>query len=430
MSHLRKAWNLYNLMKSQWKPYEELRELQNRKLGAIIKHAYENVPFYYQKFNSAGVHPEDIKAVEDLPKLPITTKQEIKDNFPDRIVARSVDISKCWLPHTSGSTGIPLTVAYDEAAEDFQKAVALRPNLSCGQGLFDKWIVFTDPRHIGKRKWFQRFGLFSPTQFSLLEDIDKQVLRLKNTKPDIIDTYPSHLYLLAKRVNQKEIEIKPKIVFTTAELLDSQTREYIQSTFNAPIYDQFGGAELGRTAWECPAHSGYHIDVETVVMEFVKDGKQVLSGESGEVVYTSLYNYAMPLIRYAVGDIGIPSDAKCPCGRGLPLIKVIEGRKDDFLVRSDGTIISPITMDLIVKNMMEIEQCRIVQERLGRVRVQIVGSHSLSDQIISQLSGSIKEVLGENVSVETEMLEELPRDKSGKLRKVISKVEINWDKAW
>jgi len=417
-------------MKSQWKSYEELRELQDRKLRAILKHAYENVPLYRQKFASAGVHPEDIKTVADLPKLPITTKQEVRDNFPDRIVANGVDTGKCWLPHTGGSTGIPLTVAYDEAAEDFQKAVALRPNLSCGQGLFDKWIVFTDPRHIGEKKWFQRIGLFNPTQFSLFEDIDNQVLILKKAKPDIIDTYPSHLYLLAKKVNQIGVEIRPKMVFTTAELLDSQTREHIQSVFNAPIYDQFGDVEMGRTAWECPAHSGYHIDVEAVIMEFIRDEKPVSSGERGEIVYTTLYNYAMPLIRYAVGDIGIPSDEKCLCGRGLPLMKIIEGRKDDFLVRSDGTIVSPITMDLIIKNMMAIEQCRIIQETPGRVRVQIVNSHSLTEQIVSQLKSSIKEVLGENVSVETEMLAELLRDKSGKLRKVISKVKIDWHKGW
>ena len=187
---------------------------------------------------------------------------------------------------------------------------------------------------------------------------------------------------------------------------------------------------MGRTAWECPAHSGYHIDVEAVIMEFIRDEKPVSSGERGEIVYTTLYNYAMPLIRYAVGDIGIPSDEKCLCGRGLPLMKIIEGRKDDFLVRSDGTIVSPITMDLIIKNMMAIEQCRIIQETPGRVRVQIVNSHSLTEQIVSQLKSSIKEVLGENVSVETEMLAELLRDKSGKLRKVISKVKIDWHKGW
>ena len=429
MSNLRKAWHLYNLMKSQWKPYEELKELQDKKLRAILKHAYENVPFYHEKFDRAGVHPDDIKTVEDLPRLPMTTKQEVRENFPDKIVARGVNLKKCWLPHTSGSTGIPLTVAYDEVAEDFEKAVALRPNLSCGQGLFDKWIGFTDPRHIGKKKWFQRFRLFNPVEFSLFEDINKQTSILKGTKPDIIGGYPSHLYLLAKSIKQEGIELNPKMIFTTAELLDAPTREYIQSAFNTVVYDQFGGVELGRTAWECPAHSGYHIDVEAVVMEFVRDGKQVSAGEEGEIFYTGLYNYAMPLIRYAVGDIGIPSDEKCPCGRGLPLMKIIEGRKDDFLVCSDGTIVSPITMDLIVKNIMEIEQCRIVQERRDRIEVQITTDEGLTDQRIRELEGSIKEVLGQDVTVQVQIVERLPVDKGGKLRKVISKVKIDWDRA-
>ena len=89
-------------MKSQWKSYEELRELQEKKLRAIIKHAYENVPFYHEKFEKAGVCPDDIKTVEDLQKLPITTKEEVRDDFPNRIVAERIDIKKCWLPRTSG----------------------------------------------------------------------------------------------------------------------------------------------------------------------------------------------------------------------------------------------------------------------------------------------------------------------------------------
>lgn len=200
MGNLRKAWNLCNLMRSQWKPYEELRQLQNKKLRAIIKHAYENVPFYREKFDKDNVHPEDVKTIEDLHKLSITTKEEIKDNFPDRILARGTDIKKCWLPHTSGSTGIPLTVAYDEAAEDYEKAVALRPNLSCRQGLFDKWVVITSPLDITerRRRWFQRFGLFSTVDISIFLDLNEQISIIEQINPEVIDGYSSALYVLAK----------------------------------------------------------------------------------------------------------------------------------------------------------------------------------------------------------------------------------------
>jgi len=431
LSHLRKAWNLYQLMKSQWQPYEELRELQNKKLRAIIRHAYENVPFYRQKFDSAGVRPEDIKTAGDLPKLPITTKQEVKENFPDRIVAKGVDISKCWLPHTSGSTGIPLTVAYDETAEDFQKAVALRPNLSCGQKPWDKWADITSPDRIHNKKWFQKLGIFNPVGISLFLEPKKQIAALEKIKPGIIDGYSSSIYLLAKALQESGSDkIHPRGIYGTAELLTNEMREDINSTFGVEMYDQFGCVELGRTAWECPAHSGYHIDVDAVVMEFIRDGKQVPPGERGEIVYTSLYNYAMPLIRYAIGDIGVPSDRTCPCGRGLPLMEWVEGRADAFIQVPGGQIFSPIIWTILLRRFPEIARFRVNQEKIEEIKIQVEPRGDFTRSTIERITENIRNTLGKEVHISIEPVDAIPKDKSGKVRSVISKVEIDWGKAW
>ncbi|UCH32580.1 MAG: phenylacetate--CoA ligase family protein, partial [Candidatus Bathyarchaeota archaeon] len=258
-------------MRSQWKPYEELKKLQNRKLRALLKYAYQNIRFYHEKLEKAGVKPEEIKIVEDLTKIPYTTKSEVKANFPDKMVASSVDLNKCWKPQTTGSTGRPLTVVYNEEAEDFEKATILRPNLGCGQRLFDRWIVFTDPRRITKKKWFQNFGLFNPLRLSLFMEINKQVEMLQSVSPQIIYAYSSHLYALAKVAKKKDVKINPRLMFSTAELLDQKTRKYIEEVFGSKLYDQFGCAEFGRTAWECPKRCGYHMDMEAVVMEFIRD---------------------------------------------------------------------------------------------------------------------------------------------------------------
>ena len=411
-------------MRSQWKSFKDLSELQNKKLKSVVKYAYENVPFYHRKFKEAKIKPDEIKTTKDLTKLPYTTKSEIQTNFPNDIVAKHIDIEKCHASHTSGSTGTPLTVLYDEKAEDFQKAVALRPNLNCGQRLFDKWVVFTDPRHIEEKKWFQRMGLFSLERFSLFLPIYRQIEVLEHVSPDIIECYPSHLYLLAKSAKETDAKINPRLIFCSAELLDQGTRQYIEDAFDSVVYDQYGGSELGRTAWECPERCGFHIDMEAVVIEFIQGDEQVTSEEEGEIVYTGLYNYAMPLVRYKSGDVGVPTDEKCSCGRGLPLMKVVIGRKDDFLVATNGSLVSPITMDLVVKNMMEIEQCRIIQERRDLVSVQIVEKESLSEETMNQLTNEIKEILGKDTEVRIKKLDRLKRDKSGKLRKVISKVNL------
>lgn len=431
MSNIRKLWNLHKLMRSQWWSYEELKELQDKKLRAIVKYAYETIPLYHEKLKNAGVRPEAIKTVEDLVKLPYTTKAEIHANFPDKVIAPQVDINKCWTPRTSGSTGIPLTVVYDEAAEDFEKATALRPNLCCGQGLFDKWIVLTSPHHIkDKKRWFQEFGLFNPISISMFSDFKEQISKIEQIKPDIIDGYSSAIYLLAQEVKKSHTDINPRIVFGTAEFLTEEMRDVINSVFGVEIFDQFGGVEMGRTAWECPEHAGYHIDMDAVVMEFIKDGEQVASGERGEIVYTNLYNYTMPIIRYRIEDVGIPADEKCPCGRGLPLMKLVEGRKDSFIKTPNGRIYPQMTFWSIMRMFSESDKIinfKVIQEKIDVIKIQIVPGRGFTQETINQLKSDIKNVLGEEVHIEVEPVDEIPRE-AGKVRSVVSKIKIDWNK--
>jgi len=414
-------------MKQQWLKTSELEEIQRKMLRGIIKHAYDNVPLYHQKFKSVGIRPEDIKTVEDLQKIPLTTKQELRDGFPKGVVAKGVDINKCWVSHTSGSTGIPLTVVYGEKDEDYEKAIALRPNLSCGQKIRDKWAVITSADHIVTKKWFQKFRVFAPEYISLFADINEQISILEKFNPDVLDGYASSIYLLAKEIKETgNNKIHPKIIYSTAELLDEKMRKSINSVFGVEMYDQFGCVELARTAWECSEHRGYHIDMDAVVMEFLNDGESVASGERGEIVYTGLYNYSMPIIRYAVGDIGIPSDEKCPCGRGLPLMKVVEGRKDAFVQVPSGRIFSPITWTILLRPFSEIDQFKVIQEKISLLKVQIVKGKGFSEETINQVKINIKNTLGEEVNVEIELVDEIPKDKSGKVRAVVSKVGIEW----
>lgn len=424
MGVFHKVWNLHNLMRNQWRSYEDLRELQNKKLRAIIKHAYKNVPFYHHKFREAGIRPNDIKTVRDLIKIPITTKREVQ-RFYQGLLSKGVNLNKCVTSDTSGSTGTPLTIVYDEKADDYEKAVALRPNLSCGQKIRDKWVVITTPVHIKPKRWFQRVGVFNPVYISIMMKTHEQLNIIRSVHPDIVDGYPSQIYLIAKEIHERGLdEIKLKIVFSTAESLDDKTREYISTVLDAEVYDQFGCVEVGRTAWECPERAGYHIDVDSVVTEFIEAGEQVESGESGEIVYTCLYNYAMPLIRYAVGDVGIPSDEKCPCGRGLPLMKILLGRKSDFLTSSSGELVSPFTLSPIMKHTKGIEEYRIIQEKEDRIKVQIKASN-VSHETINQIEVGIRNILGKHTIVYFEFLNEIPRDHSGKLRRVVSKVNAS-----
>jgi len=232
---------------------------------------------------------------------------------------------------------------------------------------------------------------------------------------------------LAKAIDENGIEdIKPKIVFGTSEILDDETRKYINSVFEVEMVDMFGCVELNRTAWECSEHVGYHIDIDAVVMEFIRDGESVSMGERGEIVYTGLYNYAMPLIRYRIGDIGVPSDEICPCRRGLPLMKLIEGRTDSFMQVPDGRIFPAMIWEPIMRRIPGVGQFKAIQERKDLIRILLVNDEKFTQKTIDQIEHDVKAVMGEKINVETEIVDEIPKDKSGKVRAAVSNVRIRW----
>jgi len=427
MSNIRKLWYLYKLRKNQWKSLNDLKKLQERKLRAIIRYAYKNVPFYHKKFREANIKPKDIKSVEDLSKLPFTTKEEVREHSLGSMLARGIDLKKCLVTETSGSTGIPTKVVYDEAANDFSKAANLRSYMENGLCFWNKWAVFKDPHHFEEPRWFQKLRIFNQLQLSVFDPTDKHISILRKFKPDVLDGYTSSIRLLAKAVEEERIEeIDPKVVFGTSELLDEKARNYINSVFNVEMIDLFGCVELNRTAWECKEHVGYHMDIDAVVTEFIRDGESVSFGERGEIIYTGLYNYAMPLIRYQVGDIGVPSNEVCPCGRGLPLMKSIEGRTDSFMQVPSGRIFSPIIWTDIMRRIPGIGQFKAIQERKDLIRILFIKNDEFSQKTLSQIEHDIKEVMGEEVNVEVEIVDEIPKDKSGKVRCAISKVSIKW----
>jgi len=411
-------------MKSQWWSNKKLKKLQEKRLRSIIKFAYEEVHIFHNKCKEARVRPEDIKTVEELVKVPFTTKDEIQANFPHGVLAKHVDLNKCWHSRTSGSTGRPMTMVYDQKAEDFEKATALRPNLTCGQGLRDKWATITSPAHTGKLRWFQKLGFFRQDFLSLFDTPENQLRILRKLNPDVLDGYASSIFLVARELEKGYNErIHPKLIFPSAEMLTEQMRETIISAFDLNPLDQYGCVEVGRTAWECHEHTGYHMDIESVVMEFVREGEQVSYGERGEIVYTCLYNYAMPMIRYRIGDVGVPSDESCPCGRGLPLMKRLEGRKDAYIKTPSGRIFSPIIWTVLLRPY-NLVQFKVIQEKVDKIRIKIIPSKIFNQQTVESIKKDINNVLGEEVRLIVEIVKEIPRDSSGKIRSVISKINI------
>jgi phenylacetate-CoA ligase len=275
-------------------------------------------------------------------------------------------------------------------------------------------------------------GLFAPIPVSVFSGPSKQISVIESVRPDLIDGYSSSLLLLAREVERRGLDtIKPRMLFGGAELSDEISREYIERVFDAPFYDRYATVELERVAWQCP-HKKYHIDADTLLLEFVdENGETVAPGEKGEVVCTSLFNYAMPFIRYALGDVGVRSDEECTCGRTFPLMKVVEGRKDSLVILPDGRTLSPRTFTLAMRmfsSYKDISQFRVVQEKHDLLEFHIKKKNDdIPDETIKEgLLYHIRRTLNidpDQVKIKVRFVTSIPLNKGGKLMAVVSKVK-------
>jgi phenylacetate-CoA ligase len=258
---------------------------------------------------------------------------------------------------------------------------------------------------------------------SLLQPVGTIIGALRVIKPDVIYGFPSILSLLAREIKAKNIAgISPRTVITQGETLTDHSRKEIGDAFNTEVYDIYGSAEFSSLAFECEEHLGYHMISDGAIIEFIKGGKNIRGHEPGEIVVTGLCNYEMPLIRYRLGDVGIPSNKKCSCGRGFPLMNSVEGRTDDFLILPSGRIISPRGIN-VLEYIPGITEYRTIQKEKDRFVVQVVKGKGFSQETISQIERQIKVgCVGENVRCEVEVMKELPRERTGKLRTIVSKV--------
>ena len=224
----------------------ELRALQEERLRGVVRNAYENVPYYRRLFDNAGIRPDDIKTLDDLSKIPITTKNDLQTLKREEIVAKGSSIDKCIIKYTSGSTGQPLKIFLSPGERDFQILLNLRILMENGLRLTDKVTYIINPHRFPKSKyWFQYAGILRREYLSVFDYPEKHVELLKKIKPNIIYGYPSNLTLLALYIREKGIKaINPKIIFSVAEALEPRAKNLIDSVMHVNTCDILGTIEL------------------------------------------------------------------------------------------------------------------------------------------------------------------------------------------
>ncbi len=425
---------LQELEETQWWSPEQLEELQNEKLRALIKHAYENVPYYHRIFEESGLAAKDIQTVDDLSKLPILTNNDIRENFQD-LMAKDFNKWKPFLAATSGSTGKPLKyyVTMDVASVNW--AGVFRAWGWAGYKVGDKRATLGGSSLVPNKppKFIERVRRLGERNLCLSAfDMSEQrmalyVNKLQRYKPRFIYGYASAIYFLASYLKEKGInDIQPKAIFTTAEMLLPNYREKIEQQFACKIFDQYGSYDGGAQASECPTHNGYHISSEKVMMEFVdEDKKPVIPGYPGEIVVTDLHNYAMPFIRYAVGDRGIYLKEQCICGRGLPLMKSIEGRISDLIITPEGKNIHGEFFSHIFWQMTCFKQFQVVQESLDKLIIKVIPYPAVEQSKLYEEVQMISEIVHMRtgiMKITIEQVDNIPTTEAGKQKFIVTKV--------
>lgn len=395
--------------------------------------------FYRKLLTAKGIDPSDIRGVHDLHKIPVTKKKIIR-HYPinDRI-SKAYDFTRLKALSTGGSTGEPFTIYIDEREDAWRKAIYLRANINCGHKPRDKWVALIDPQYSSGNNRIQKLlGLYFRNIVPVTMSRTLQYEAVQQLNPSVLDGFPSSLRLLAMHHHTRRAHrIQPRIIFGSGELIDKTSIELIEQTFGAPYFDQYGCTEIDRSAWQCSMRQDYHLDCDSVITQFVdEDGNEVSSGEKGEIVYTSLFNYAYPLIRYNIEDVGISTDDECVCGIHLPLMKVVEGRSNAFLVFPDNKIVSPMRFIETLGAFRlgsAIDQYRVVQETTTRIYIYIRKTHTARDEdkiahlLKSNIQCGFSEIAASvnQINFEIEFVEEMPRTARGKMSVVTSRVNQN-----
>lgn len=418
------------LERTQFDPPDVVRDRQFAAVRAIVRHAWDTVPFYRDRWTAAGLHPDAVRSLDDLRQFPVLTKADIRTHA-DRLRSEAYRGHGITSKTTSGSTGVPLTVVVDPDAMAWKRAFTLRSDQwsgwRLGQRVARLWGHGVVERGNGKAR-LRRLLVDRETYLNTL-GIDRAGLRafadrLRRRPPGLLFGHAHSLYLLAMFVRGHcPGAIRPAGIISAAMTLHDWQRSAIEEAFGTKVTNRYGCEETSLIACECDRHHGLHLNADGVYGEIVPDDRLSAGPGAGRLLLTDLTNRAMPLIRYQVGDVVVPTDRLCPCGRGLPLIEQVVGREADYVLTPTGTLISGISLtDHFATEIDGAAQVQIVQEKLTFLRLRMVAGDGFGPDSHRQIESLVRNTFGPQMRFAVELVDAIPQEPSGKYRFCVSPV--------
>jgi phenylacetate-CoA ligase len=334
---------------------------------------------------------------------------------------------------TGGSTGKALKLYFDKQCEEMRNAAAIRSDRWAGWELGMKRAgIWGNPPVADTIKKKIRDGLRDRMIYLDTMNINPEtILQFVNSwrryQPQVIYGHSHSIYILAKYLEDRKImDLRPRGVISTSMMLLPHEREVIEKVFLCRVTNRYGCEEVGLIACECEEHNGMHLNADHLYVEFIReDGMPAMPGEEGKMVVTDLLNQGMPLIRYRVEDVGVPSNRRCPCGRGLPLMERVAGRVADFLKKKDGSQVAGVSLvERTVTAIKGIRQMQIVQEKIDQLVLNVVRMDEYDAASERALLSEFASVFGKEVSIQLNYMDNIRQESSGKYRFSICKIGI------
>jgi len=420
---------LNQLEQTQWWPVDEMEQHQFRQLTSLLRQAYENVPFHRQRLTAAGFDPNLSITREDFLALPLMTRSDIQSQG-DALLCRNVPAEHGGMGagETSGSTGMPIRYYGTELTQFFWHACTLRDHLWHRRDASGKLAAIRkNMKDSVQPTWGSPTDLIYQTgpcaMLDIGADIDHQLDWLQRHAPDYLLTNAFNLYWLARRSLERNIQLPGlRQVRSFGGTFPEDTRAIVHRAWNVALADIYTAEEVGYIALQCPVHDQYHVQSESLIVEVLgESGKPCRPGEIGKVVLTSLYNFAMPLVRYAIGDYA-EAGAPCPCGRGLPVLKRILGRSRNILTFPDGRRRWPSFPSEKWTHAAPVTQLQLVQRSCERIDINVVAARALTDRERKELIAALQGCLGHPFAMEVRELAVIPRSASYKFEDFVSEI--------
>jgi phenylacetate-CoA ligase len=413
------------LEEAQWWDQERLASYQDEALSSLIRVAYHDVPFYRRLLDDAGIESASIRRRQDLMRLPIVTKQQLRAGYPHS-TTRSTG-QKPYEVSSSGSTGTNFRVQEDAETAGIHRAAFLlalewsgwqvgEPHLQTG---------ITLNRSVDRRLKDFLLRCHYVSAYDLTDaNLDAALRVLDGDRIRHLWGYPGSLYCLAQRAIQAGWNRPLRAVVTWGDNLYAHYRETIERAFTARVFDTYGCGEGIQIAAQCGEGNTYHIHTPDVIVDCLDDaGRPVAPGQLGNLIVTRLHPGPMPLIRYQIGDVGVIGARRCRCGRGYDVMESIQGRDTDLVMTPGGNRLVVHFFTGILEHIPEIDCFQVIQDELEAIVVRVVPSNGVSrfsNETAKTIVSRLRQSGTDDLKITVEPVAEIPVSPSGKRRFVIA----------